>query len=251
LRNELHPRGVEVATVSLELSGPEASRPFIEAAGPEHPSLIDASHQMDAVFGVVNVPNVVWIDEQGTIVRPAEPGWPEPRAAALPSNLQDQMPAIGRAKTAPPSPEHRVSQRNIIATGQSRETYCLALRDWVAKGATSEFALTPAQVVERSQRCSPDVSMAAAHFELAVHLWMAGQRSVAISHFNECHRLQPGNWTYKRQAWSLLGNERVGGDFGRFAQGPVVGEEDDWPFASDFRSDLEQLGEGEYYPKTM
>ena len=32
-------------------------------------------HQMDALFGVVNIPNIVWIDEAGTIVRPAEPGW--------------------------------------------------------------------------------------------------------------------------------------------------------------------------------
>ena len=50
-------------TVSLELSGPEASRPYIEAAHPQHPSLLDPSHQMDALFGVVNIPNVVWIDE--------------------------------------------------------------------------------------------------------------------------------------------------------------------------------------------
>ena len=35
--------------------------------------------------------------------------------------------------------------------------------------------------------------------------------TAAIAHFNECHRLQPDNWTYKRQAWSLVGNERVGG----------------------------------------
>ena len=52
------------------------------------------------------------------------------------------------------------------------------------------------------------------------------------------HRLQPGNWTYKRQAWSLVGNERVGGEFGRFVAGPAQGEEDDWPFVSDFRSDI-------------
>jgi hypothetical protein len=29
---------------------------------------------------------------------------------------------------------------------------------------------------------------------------------------NECHRLQPDNWTYKRQAWSLVGRERVEGE---------------------------------------
>ena len=64
--------------MSLELSGAEASRPFIEAAAPEHPSLLDPTHHLDALFGVVNIPNVIWIDEEGTIVRPAEPGWPGP-----------------------------------------------------------------------------------------------------------------------------------------------------------------------------
>ena len=76
LRNELVGAGVEIVTVSLELSGPEASRPFIEAAQAEHPSLLDPMHQLDALFGVVNIPNVIWIDENGVIVRPPEPGWP-------------------------------------------------------------------------------------------------------------------------------------------------------------------------------
>jgi hypothetical protein len=95
------------------------------------------------------------------------------------------------------------------------------------------------------------MSEAAAHFELANHLWRAGRRDLAVVHFNACHRLQPGNWTYKRQAWSLWGNERVGGEVGRFVQGPLEGEEDDWPFDSDFRSDVSQLGLGEYYPDTF
>jgi len=65
-----------VVTVGIETSGPDACREFIELAQPEHPSLIDATHQMEARFGVVNIPNVTWIDEHGVIVRPPEPGWP-------------------------------------------------------------------------------------------------------------------------------------------------------------------------------
>ena len=55
------------------------SRPFIEAAHAEHPSLLDPTHLLDSLFGVVNIPNVIWIDEDGVIVRPAEPGWPGPQ----------------------------------------------------------------------------------------------------------------------------------------------------------------------------
>ena len=205
---------------------------------------------MDALFGVVNIPNVMWIDEEGLIVRPAEPGWPHEHQK-LPEGMFESMPRLGRAKNAPPRPEGAVGQRGALSTGQDRGSYPDAVRDWVAHGSASHFALSPSEVVGRSQPRSPAVSEAAAHFELACRLWRDGRRDLAIAHFRECHALQPENWTYKRQAWSLVGNERVGGRFGRFVQGPVKGEEDDWPFDSDLRSDVSTLGEGEYYPKTI
>ncbi len=209
---------------------------------------------MDALFGVVNIPNVVWIDERGLIVRPPEPGWPDERQW-LPPNvtgaMQESLGRMGRAKTAPPPPDHPQDMMALIGSGQDRQTYAAAIRDWAAKGDASHYVLTPVEVVARSQLRSPDVSAAAAHFELADHLWRAGRRELAITHFRASHRLQPDNWTYKRQAWSLVGNERVGGEFGLFVQGPLQGEEDQWPFLSDFSSDVDLLGEGQYYPKTM
>jgi hypothetical protein len=112
--------------------------------------------------------------------------------------------------------------------------------------------MTPEEVIAASQPRPPDKSAAAAHFELANHLWRAGERAGAIAHFNESHRLQPDNWTYKRQAWSLVGNERVGGgELGRFTQVPLPGEEADWPFISNFDADVAKLEPGEYYPKTL
>ena len=38
--------------------------------------MLDPTRLLDSLFGVVNIPNVIWIDEGGVIVRPAEPGWP-------------------------------------------------------------------------------------------------------------------------------------------------------------------------------
>jgi hypothetical protein len=238
-----------VVTVSLELSGPEASRPYIEAARPDHPSLLDPTHRMDSLFGVVNIPSVVWIDEEGVVVRPPEPGWPD-GGSHMPADIGESMPRLGRARTAPPKPEGAAGARGM-QTGQDRAAYADAIRDWATNGADSAYALSPSEVVARSQPRPREVSEAAAHFELADHLWRAGQRDRAIAHFNACHRLQPDNWTYRRQAYSLVSNERIGGPAGRFAQGPVKGEEDDWPFESDFRSQIALLGEGEYYPKTL
>ena len=239
-----------MVTVSLEMSGPEASRRYIEAARPEHPSLLDPLHRMDALFGVVNIPNVVWIDEDGVIVRPPEPGWPS-ADREMPAGIAELAPRIGRAARAPEPAAGAAGYSAALASGQSRGTYADAVRDWVAKGADSEYALSPAEVVARSQPRPATVSAAAAHFELATALWSAGRREAAIAHFEACSRLQPDNWTYRRQAYSLVGAERVGGKFGRFAQGPLRGEEDAWPFASDFRSDVAVLGEGEYYPRTL
>ena len=111
--------------------------------------------------------------------------------------------------------------------------------------------LSPEEVVAASRSRPLDASAAAAHFELANHLWRGGERDAALEHFNACHRLQPDNWTYKRQAWSLVGNERVGGEMGRLTQGPLPGEENEWPFESNFDADVARLGLGEYYPKTL
>jgi hypothetical protein len=239
-----------VVTVSLELSGAEASRSYIEAAVPQHPSLVDAEHRVDSLFGVVNVPSVVWIDEQGVIVRPPEPGWPGTERR-VPPGFFESLPRLGRAAGSPQRTPRSVGYAAALASGQSRTTYADAVRDWVAHGAVSPYALDPAEVVARSQPRPGSVSAAAAHFELAERLWQTGLREQAIAHFNACHRLQPDNWTYKRQAYSLVAAERGGSAAARFAQGPLEGEEADWPFAADFRSEVEALGEGEYYPRTL
>ena len=251
MREELYPNGVEIVTVSMELSGPDASRPYIEAAQPQHPSLLDPTFQMAALFGVVNIPNVIWIDEAGTIVRPPEPGWPQGHTP-IPAELFTALPPMGRAPNAPERSTPAPDQMALLGSGQDRAGYADALRDWAEHGATSRFVLSPHDVVARSQPRPPEKSLGAAHFALANALWTAGRRDAAIQHFNECHRLQPDNWTYKRQAWSLVGNERSGGStFGRWAQAPLQGEELAWPFSSDFRSDLTMLEPGEYYPATL
>ena len=61
----------DVVTLALDVDSANA-RPWIAAAAPAHPSLVDTAHVTDELFGFVNVPMAVWIDEQGVLVRPAE-----------------------------------------------------------------------------------------------------------------------------------------------------------------------------------
>ena len=202
---------------------------------------------------MVNIPNVIWIDEDGVIVRPAEPGWPP--AQEMPESMRQMMAARAKAAkeaaAADPDAPKPLNIAALIGGGQDRLAYPDVIRDWARNGAASPYAMTPEQVIAASQPRGLDQSRAAAHFELADHLWRAGERTAAIRHFDECHRLQPDNWTYKRQAWSLVGHERVGGELGRFTQSPLPGEEADWPFATTFEADLARLQPGEYYPKTL
>ena len=249
MRSELHPKGVEFVTVSLDMSGGEASRKYIDAANAQHRSLIDPTHQMDALFGVVNIPNVIWIDEGGMVVRPPEPGWPSAQTL-MPKNLIESVPKTVPAPNAPSRPSDG-DPRAGITLGQDRARYHEAIRDWALNGAKSVYALTPEQVVARSEPRPRSKSAGAAHFALALHLWHAGQRDLAIEHFNECNRLVPENWTYKRQGWSLVGSQSVDSEYRLFVQGPLPGEEAAWPFDSDFWSDVSNVAPGGYYPKTL
>jgi len=124
---------------------------------------------------------------------------------------------------------------------EQREHYIAMVKDWVAKGSESRYALSPDEVVARTGPRSPATSEAAAHFELAQHMWRRdGFSEKAFEHFNDAHRLQPDNITYKRQAYSALAVFRSGGDdsdgWTRFRQVPEEGEE--WPFESDFNKDM-------------
>jgi hypothetical protein len=69
VHEELAPYGFTVISVALDRSAEDA-RPWIERAAPTHPSLIDTTWTLADLYNIVNVPTVLWIDEEGRIVRP-------------------------------------------------------------------------------------------------------------------------------------------------------------------------------------
>jgi hypothetical protein len=238
-RNEVATQGVEVVTIGIDTAGPEACRPFIEAANPEHPSLIDEHHRVAELFGVINIPNAVWIDEHGMIVRPAEP------APAPPSLGVDRETRLGEVTDLPERFTAIMGEASNIEADP--ESYEAALRDWITKGAQSAFALDPDQVIDRSGPRSDDSARGHAHFEMAAHLELAGEHDAAIVHFRRAHELAPENFAFRRQAWSL--EPSIEGPLARFWQGPLPGEEADWPYAGDWLTDVREMGASNYYPK--
>jgi hypothetical protein len=223
LREELRPAGIEVVTVALDVGGADAAGPWIDAAAPQHPALIDDEHRLDELLGITNVPMGVWIDEDGMLVRPPEVAHPGR------SVLRDMLSEHGVPRDAPPLLLETLAEASKIRV--KPELYAAALRDWAANGASSRHVLSPEEVVERSRPRPPEASEAAAHFELAQHLHRAGHVDDAREHFRAAHRLDPGNWTYKRQAWS---NEDP-------LQGPTEHYDSDW------LSDVRAAGAQTYY----
>jgi hypothetical protein len=164
-----------------------------------------------------------WIDEQGVLVRPPEVAHPGRNV------LGDILTQRGLPDDAPPRLVEMLAETSKIRVEPER--YAAALRDWVANGADSPYALTPEKVVERSRPRPFEASVAAAHFELGQHLHRAGQRDDARAHFRAAHRLDPSNWTYKRQAWSIENP----------LQGPTEHYDSDW------LSDVRASGAENYY----
>jgi hypothetical protein len=224
LRAELHSKGLEIVTVALDLEV-DAARSWIERSGAEHPQLVDAAHRLDELLGIVNVPSALWVDEAGMIVRP-------PHVAAVerydfsklkaPEGLPDDIAA---------HVQDMLEQVKRIPRFDA-DHYVDALRDWVEHGAASQYALIPDEVVRRSASRPPEVAEAEAEFELGQHLHHAGHVEDARAHFRAAHRLQPENWTYKRNAWELVSPG---------LQGPSEFYDGDW------LSDIKADGPEHYY----
>lgn len=68
LADELRPLGLDLVTVALD-DDVDAVRKWTSRAE-DLPTAVDADHRVSDVFGIVNVPSTVWLDEQGRVVKP-------------------------------------------------------------------------------------------------------------------------------------------------------------------------------------
>jgi len=179
-------------------------------ATPTYPCLIDEKHIVAELYGMVNVPQAVWINEQGRIVRPTES-----------AGSSDGFRTMDRTtwQMAP----------NIAAEGKSiRTRYVDAIRDWVTKGDASPYALSSEEVRKRMRGPTTNDALAAANFRLGQYLFSQGHQQDARRYFLEAKRLRPESWNFIRQELELQG---VGN-----ASGP------------DFWTQVDALGKQAYYP---
>jgi hypothetical protein len=155
------------------------------AAAPTYPNLIDERHVVAELYNMTNVPMAVWINESGNIVRPAEAAGSSDGFRSMDrSTFQMKKDATDRGRTI-------------------RMNYVDAIRDWVAKGDASEYAL-PAEEIRRRMNAPANVDpLATANFRLGQYLHQQGHPEDARRYFQETRRLCPERWNYLRQTMQL------------------------------------------------
>jgi hypothetical protein len=171
---------------------------------------------------MTNVPFAIWIDEEGTIVRPAE-------VAFAPRQPDDERRDQSSFVAQLPERQRTIIQEMTTNIGET-DRYAAAVRDWARNGRASRYVFSENEVVERSRPRPPEFGLAAAHFELAQHLHRAGYPRDAVGHFQEAHRLDPTNWSYYREALSLVD--------------PSWGQ----VYERDMLSEVEAVGTDTFYP---
>lgn len=185
LFDDLKSRNFVVLAIAMDV--PEAARPWIEAANPSYPCLIDSAHHVSDLYNMINVPQAVWIDEAGQMVRP-----PENAGAADTVRFRD--PATGTL------PADKLAER-----AQTKQRYVEAVRDWVLNGPESTHVLDAATARSLIRLPNDDVALAHVKFRLGQVLLRAGKDEEAAKHFAEASRLHPDSWNIWRQAASKDG----------------------------------------------
>jgi len=171
-----------IVAVAEESRGAEHARQWIEQANAQYWCLIDTEHHVADLYGMVNVPQAVWIDEAGRIVRPPEN-----------AGSTDHFRLMDRA-TRTLAPEHQSAR--LAARG----AYLDAVRDWVLTG---RHALPADMASRRLPRITPEIAQAQAHFRLGVWLRRHGNAAEGDVHLAEASRLHPESWNMWRQAADL------------------------------------------------
>ena len=146
--------------------------------------MIDSEHVLAELYHIVNVPTLIWIDEQGASADPTTPS-----SAPTPS-----PPVHRQALGAVPRHDPRLgARRHGRPDGRTR---CAAL----------------------SSLPSDATQLARAERALAWHLHGRGREEAAEHHFERAGQLAPLDWTIRRGSLPIRGKDPFGPDFFALAQ---------------------------------
>lgn len=179
LYEELGPRGLEIISVAEDTGGEAVAGEWFDRADATFTQIVDENHLISRLYNMVNVPTGVWIDEEGRIVRPNETAYTR-------------------------NSDNAIAGKTMTIRGGD---YVAALRDWVEKGADSEFSLSREQIVERLALRTTEQADADAYFQLGNHFHRTGDEELASRYWAEAQSRLPESWNYHRQDWSFTPEE--------------------------------------------
>ena len=170
LADELEPLGLDLVAVALD-DDEERVRHWTGKA--DLPPVLDPDHRLSDVFGVVNVPSTVWLDEQGRVAKP-------PTIAPGDDQFKD-------------------------FTEVEAERHHEALRQWVREGVVPDGAAEdePDEGLRRAR----------AERRLAGWLHQQGREEAARRHFDAAVELAPLDFSIRRSSMRNRGEDPFGHEF--------------------------------------
>lgn len=180
LYEELQDRRFMVIAVAMD-SREGDPLPWIEAARPSYLTLIDRDHRLADLYHMVNVPEAVWIDESGRIVRPPEP-----------AGAYEGFRKMNRTTREMPEDAARL-------TAEAKSTYVNAVRDWVRHGGESAHAFDENAARRRLRMPSEGSVRAHVMFRLGQFLLCRGETAEGQHWLQEASRQHPESWCIWRQ----------------------------------------------------
>jgi hypothetical protein len=165
-----------VIAVAIDES-PDDVRPWTDDVT-TMPVLIDPQHVLTEVYAISNVPAVVWIDEDDRIVRP--------NGVAFSNDMFTEF------------------------TGAESGPHLDAVRAWVRDGTTT---MSEADARAAVPDLSDDEVLARLHFRVGVELRRRGDQAGARRHLERAGELAPMDFTVRRAAMPLLGDDPFGPEF--------------------------------------
>jgi len=163
--DELKDQNFEIISVAQDSGGEAAAGPIYDDGNVTYTAIIDVNHHISALYNLVNVPSGVWIDEEGNIAR------------------------INEGTYA------KVHANGAFGT----DDYVPIVRDWVAKGAESEYVWDRNRVRENIVQRTPEAERAQPAFRLGTHYFTSGNDQKAEQYWTMAQELDPTSWNYLRQ----------------------------------------------------
>jgi hypothetical protein len=158
-----------------------AATEWMDAADPRptFPMLLDREHLLTELYGIYNVPTVIWIDEDDR---------------------------IARAPVIAPGDDMFKDFTNIDSSVHHGQ-----LRAWVATGA-----LPPPSGHEAVMLPTEDEQLARLERRVGAYLAREGRAEAAEPHFVRAQELAPMDWTIRRGTLPLRGDDPFGEPFFAF-----------------------------------